>query len=47
MERDIGLLGGPEVVEQDSQLVFYRYDGLVLRLLASPRCQVQAPLSKC
>jgi hypothetical protein len=40
MERDVGLLGGPKVMEQDCQLACYRYDGLVLRLFASTCCQV-------
>lgn len=47
VERDVGLLGSPEAVEQDSKLSSYSNNGLVLGLLAPARCQMQSPLSQC
>jgi hypothetical protein len=44
IERDVRLLRDPDTVKQHCQLAGNRDDGTVAGLLASARCQVQAPL---
>jgi len=47
VERDVGLLSGPETMQKDSQLPSYSDHGLTLGLFAASGCEVQAPLSQC
>jgi hypothetical protein len=45
IERNVWLLGDPDPMKQHSKLSGNRYDGTIACLLASTRCQFQAPLS--
>jgi hypothetical protein len=46
IEGHVGLLGGPESMEQDGQLPGYRNDGLALGLLTASGWKTASPLQE-